>query len=150
MSAPSIKGSIFLAAAADVVRLRDAGTITDEQIEMRLEASDLALLEANQTEGAWYPLPVYARLLDLLGETEGHGNDDYFRKRGRANARRLIDAASTELNYVGPGRDLRSRARTEKPSRDLRRAEVVSACARIKTWAADASPPRSAERGRVA
>jgi hypothetical protein len=84
----SIKGSIFATAVADVVRLRDAGRIAPD----RLDPADRKLLDERLSPGGWYPLDAYARLLALLGEIEGRGSDDYFRERGRANARRLIEA----------------------------------------------------------
>ena len=89
---PSVKGSIFMAAIADVVRLRDAGAVSPDVLEARLERSDLALLEQKLSAATWYPMASYARLLSLLGEVEGGGREDYFRARGRANAQRLMDA----------------------------------------------------------
>ena len=92
MPAASIKGSIFATAVADVLRLVEERTIAREQLEVRLEAGDLAYLEEKLSAGAWYPLDAYGRYLALLGEVAGRGRDDYFRERGRANARRLIEA----------------------------------------------------------
>jgi hypothetical protein len=92
MANASVKGAIFGSAAEEVRRLRDTGAVSPERLEVALDARALALLDEKLNPASWYPMASYGRLLALLGEIEGHGRDDYFRDRGRANAQRLMDA----------------------------------------------------------
>jgi len=92
MAKPSIKGSIIQGTIGDLVRLQEQGRISEETIDARLGPEDLALLETEISPAAWYPIESYARLLQLVGEVEGNGKDAYFAERGRASARRLMEA----------------------------------------------------------
>jgi hypothetical protein len=98
----SVKGSIIAAVIAELARLRDAGQVVEEELEARLGAEELALLDSKINPAAWYPMAGYTRLLQLLGDTEGGGSPGYFVARGRANARHLIDAGLYEqLSFIG-------------------------------------------------
>jgi hypothetical protein len=90
MAEPSIKGSVFKGVIDDLARLREAGRVSEEQIEARLAAEDLVFLETEVNPASWFPLESYARITQLLGEVEGAGKDGYFVERGRASARRLM------------------------------------------------------------
>jgi len=92
MAQASVKGTIIEAVVENLVRLRDAGRVTDEELEVRLEAAECALLEGKINTAGWYPMASYTRFLQLLGDIEGGGSPAYFIERGRANARRLMDA----------------------------------------------------------
>lgn len=96
MAEPSVKGTIIDAVVQNLIRLREAGRVTDEQLEVRLEADELALLEGKVNTAAWYPMTSYTRILTLLGEVEGDGNPVYFIDRGRANARHLMEGGLYE------------------------------------------------------
>jgi hypothetical protein len=89
---PSIKGSVFKGGITDLRRLLDEGRVTEDEIGARLGAESLAYLEGEILDSGWYPLECYARLLQLLGDVEGAGEEKYFIERGRASARRLMDA----------------------------------------------------------
>ncbi len=86
---PSIKGSALSSVVADVVALRDSGRLGAEELEARLEAADLALLEAKIQPALWYPIECYRRLTELLLEVEGRGNPRYIAERGARAAERL-------------------------------------------------------------
>jgi hypothetical protein len=92
MAQSSVKGTIIEGVVESLVRLRDAGRVTDEELEVRLEAEECALLESKINTAGWYPMASYTRFLQLLGDIEGGGRPAYFVERGRANARRLMDA----------------------------------------------------------
>ena len=92
MAEPSIKGSVFKGVVDDLARLREQGRVSEEQIEARLAAEDLVLLEAKVNPALWYPMESYAHITQFLGEIEGAGKDGYFIDRGRASARRLMKA----------------------------------------------------------
>jgi len=93
---PSVKGTIVAGVSESLAALRDAGRVTNEELEVRLEADELALLDGKVNAAAWYPMATYARLLQTLGDLDGGGRPEYFVERGRVNARRLMDAGLYE------------------------------------------------------
>jgi hypothetical protein len=98
---PAIKGSIFRSVVGDLQRLVEEGRITEEEIGARLGAEGLACLESEINAAAWYPIETYARIMQLLGDVEGGGEEKYFLERGRANARRLMEAGLYgQLDYL--------------------------------------------------
>jgi hypothetical protein len=101
MSEPSIKGSIFAAVIADLIQLRDMGRIPREKLEARLTPTELELLEHKTHLGSWYPMGSYARITDLLCEMQASDPRDYFRGRGAANAKRLIEGGLySQLDFL--------------------------------------------------
>lgn len=102
MAEPSIKGSIFRGVVEDVLRYRDEGRIAPDQIEAALEPRDLEILEAKILDASWYPIPTYARLLELLCRTVGGGRRSYYVERGEGSAQRLLDAGMySQLDLLG-------------------------------------------------
>ena len=98
----SVKGTLVQAVVQSLVRLRDAGRVKDEELEVRLGAEEFALLDSKINTAGWYPMASYNRFLELLGDIEGGGSPAYFVERGRANARHLMDAGLYEqLSFVG-------------------------------------------------
>jgi hypothetical protein len=91
-SVPSIKGSTIASVVEDVRQLRDSGRIPVEQLEIRLEPADLALLDTKIQSALWYPIECYRRLSELLLETEGRGHPQYLADRGARAAERLWEA----------------------------------------------------------
>jgi len=90
---PSVKGTIFCAVAEEIQGLREQGRISEDRLEAALEAGDIALLEKKHAmTGSWYPMPTYARFLDLLCTTVGDGRAGYYEERGHLSARRLMEA----------------------------------------------------------
>jgi hypothetical protein len=89
---PSIKGTGLQAVVEDVRRLVEAGRISREALEARLEAEDLALLDQKILPGLWYPNACHRRLTELLRDVEGGGSDDYVVRRGADTARRFLEA----------------------------------------------------------
>jgi hypothetical protein len=103
MPTPSIKGSAIIAAVADVNRLLEAGRISREDLEVRLEAEDLELIDEKIQVSVWYPVASYGRIADLLAEVEAGpgGREAYLMRRGRATADRLFEAGLyTQLERV--------------------------------------------------
>ena len=87
--AGGVKGTAIESVVADVNRLIDAGRITREQVDVSLEAEDLELLEQKLLPSAWYSLPSYGRMMQLLFEVEGRGRVEYLHERGRRAAERI-------------------------------------------------------------
>jgi hypothetical protein len=89
---PSIKGSVFAGVVADLLRLQQTERLSAEEIEARLTTEDLAFLEKKIHAAEWYSLESYRRITELLCIVEGGGHIEYFKERGAAAARRLIES----------------------------------------------------------
>lgn len=92
MTEPCIKGSVFLGCIDDLRRHVEAGRVAREELELHLRPEDIAFLDQKINASQWYPIASYARIIEQLGQLEGSGQPDYFRKRGAASAQRLVDA----------------------------------------------------------
>jgi len=92
MPDPSIKGSAFTGVVEDLQKLVAHGELTRDEIERRLDPSDLELLDSPVAPGFWYPMACYDRILDLLVEVEA-GDDPraYLMARGERAMKRLMD-----------------------------------------------------------
>jgi hypothetical protein len=84
-----VKGTAIESVIGDLKRLVEGGRISREQLELRLDAEDLELLEQKLLPSVWYPLGCYGRMTQLLLETEGRGRLEYLIERGRRAAERL-------------------------------------------------------------
>jgi len=92
MEQACIKGSGFESAVEDVKRLLERGRLDRDQLEVRLEAEDLAYLEDKILPSSWYPLASYDRFIRILLDLEGRGDPEYLVERGRRAADRLYRA----------------------------------------------------------
>jgi hypothetical protein len=86
-----IKGTAIATVVEDVKGLVDAGVISWEDLEARLEASDVALLEAKIEAISWYDIGAYRRMMELLRDLEGAGDPHYWFRRGARSAAHLIE-----------------------------------------------------------
>jgi hypothetical protein len=90
---PSIKGTAFQAVPQDLLGLVESGGLSREELETRLEALDLELLEAKIQPASWYPIATYARMVELLADCGApNERERYCVERGRRAAQRLADA----------------------------------------------------------
>jgi len=89
---PSIKGTAFQSVVEDLQGLVAAGRIQRAELEIRLSASDLRILEDKVLPGLWYPLATYRRLTEILLEIDGGGKPEYVVRRGARAAERLFAA----------------------------------------------------------
>ncbi len=87
-----VKGTAIESVVADVNRLVEAGRIDRAELDVRLEAEDLELLDQKLLPSAWYSLGSYGRLMQLLFETEGRKRVEYLVERGRRAAERIRNA----------------------------------------------------------
>jgi hypothetical protein len=90
----SIKGVALQSVTEDVHRLRRAGRIGEPDLAARLKAEDLALLDEMTVPSLWYPIASYGRMLELLCEVEGGGEDSYLVERGVRAAERMMQASA--------------------------------------------------------
>ncbi len=105
MRSPGVKGLDFESVVADVRRLLDKGKLSREELEVRLGADEIELLDEKIVANDWYPMATHARLLGVLGERQKGGEIPFFVERGRQTAERLLS---------GSGQD-EGDARTEPP-----------------------------------
>jgi len=89
MTPSAIKGTAFESAAGDVLRLVNDGAITREELEDRLEPEDLPLLDSKIMAASWYDIDCYARMIAIVRDVEGGGDDASLVARGRAGAERI-------------------------------------------------------------
>jgi len=114
MAIPSIKGTAFQSVVEDVNRLVEAGRLPEAELEARLEAEDLRLLEEKVLPGLWYPLASYARLTELLMRVEGGGRSEYVVGRGARAAERLFAAGLYHQLARGEEISAKKRAASER------------------------------------
>ena len=86
---PSVKGTIFQMAIEAVKRAIEAGSLSEDQVEAELAAEDLPFLQEKILVGGWYPVASFDRLVRLASSPTGR-DDDYFVKRGREAADKLL------------------------------------------------------------
>jgi hypothetical protein len=84
-----VKGSAIESVVADVIRLVEGGRVSRDELEVRLRAEDLELLDHKVVPALWYSLGSYGRLMELLFEVEGRRRIEYLVERGRRAADRI-------------------------------------------------------------
>jgi hypothetical protein len=121
---PSIKGSVFVRAVEDILKLVSAGSLTRGELERRLPATDVLLLSQLVIPSSWYDVQAYGRLLELLRDVEGGGRNEYLRERGARSAELLLQAGLYQqmeyLNRTQVVQQKDARARFLAFGRDLR------------------------------
>jgi len=85
----AIKGTAFESATADLHRLIDENAVSREEVEARLEPGDVVLLDSKIMAASWYSIDSYARMIEILRDVEGGGEDAYLVERGRVGAERI-------------------------------------------------------------
>ena len=104
MTQESIKGAVLVAVTDDLCRLIEAGRLSRDALEVKLEPRDLGILDSKVQLALWYPIDSYDRLLQALVDVEG-GRDpvEFLRNRGRKAAARLA-AAGVYAQLRGDGK----------------------------------------------
>jgi hypothetical protein len=98
---PSIKGSVFAGLVEDTNKLLAEKRVKPEELSRWLKPKDLEYLKASILPHEWYDIRSYGRLSDLLKDVEGGGSNEYLRKRGARNAKRLLEAGLyQQLEYT--------------------------------------------------
>ncbi len=101
MRSPCVKGTDFEPVVADVQRLLEEGWISREELEVRLGADEIELLEEKIVANKWYPMATHGRLLGLLGELKGDDEHGFFVERGRQTAERLLSESGQDGEDAG-------------------------------------------------
>jgi hypothetical protein len=85
-----IKGTAFLLARRDLLAHVEAGSLTRQALERRLEPGDLPHLDTAPLATSWYPVAVYERMLRVLLDLEGGGDPQYLVDRARKSMQALM------------------------------------------------------------
>jgi hypothetical protein len=88
----SIKGVAIKSAIADLHRLIEADAVPAKVAFELLTDFERLILKRGVDDEAWYPIGSYDRINRVLFQYDGHEAPDYFQKRGRAVADRVIAA----------------------------------------------------------
>jgi hypothetical protein len=129
---PSIKGSVFAGLVEDIKKLLDSNRVKQSELTRWLKPKELSYLEAKNIQAhEWYEIRSYERMSLLLRDVEGGGDNEYLRKRGARNAKRLLEAGLYgQLEYTHRtqfARENEAGARFEAFGRDLARLTTISA-----------------------
>jgi hypothetical protein len=100
----SIKGVALQSVTEDVHRLRAEGRLPAATLAARLKDEDRTLLEEMTSPSLWYPIASYGRLLDLLCEIEGRGDEAYLVERGVRAAERMMQVGAYRHVLQSAGR----------------------------------------------
>ncbi|HTY16246.1 MAG TPA: hypothetical protein VMH82_00820 [Myxococcota bacterium] len=85
----AVKGTAIESVVADLNRLLQEGRISRDELEARLEAADLEVLDQKIVPALWYPIGTYGRFVELLFERDGGRRTEYLVERGRRAAERI-------------------------------------------------------------
>ena len=88
----SIKGVAIKSAVADLHRLIESDLLPAKVAFELLTDFERLILKRGVDDEAWYPIGSYDRINRVLFEYDGNSAPDYFQKRGRAVADRVIAA----------------------------------------------------------
>jgi len=95
------KGSIVVGAVASLRHLRSSGQVTADQMAARLSGDALTLLEGKIDIGRWYPMGVFAELVDFEWDLVAGRDPEYARKSGAKGAQRLFQSRRyQQLDYA--------------------------------------------------
>jgi hypothetical protein len=147
-SIPSIKGSVFASVVDDVRKLLAGGELRRDEASRWLEPGDFALLEREIHVSHWYDIRLYSRLSLLLRDVVGGGDNEFLREKGRATARRLLEAGLyAQLEYLQRAEVAKATAaaaRFEAFGRDLRLLTTLSGSILSFTrWLSKPDPERA-------
>jgi len=121
---PSIKGTVFIRAVEDILKLVSKGTLSRSELQRRLRPADAKVLDQPVAPSSWYDVQIYGRLLEFLRDVEGEGSNEYLRERGARSAELLRQAGLYQqmeyLNRTQAAQQTDARARYLAFGRDLR------------------------------
>jgi hypothetical protein len=107
---PSVKGVNFLPTWERVTALAAENRVSRDELEARLEAEDLEILDGKPEPSLWYPIASLDRLSHVLVDLEGGGCPEYQKALGRqavesllarSSIRNLVEAAAKQGDRAG-------------------------------------------------
>jgi hypothetical protein len=127
---PSIKGSVIGGHAEVLGKHLADGSITRGALARRFEAHEIAILEGAFAHASWYDVGLYGRLLELLRDEVGDGDNLYLVQAGARTATRLIEAGvHQQMDYLKRTQHRRREHKEERSAafgRDLRLLETIT------------------------
>jgi hypothetical protein len=113
MSEPvgNVKGATFAGSWDILHALVEAGTVSEEALEVQLSAEAFTLYEEKVSPSLWYPILVVEEILQQLVNLNGHGDPDHMRVVGaqvlktfleRDSYRHFIEGAMKQKGSEGP------------------------------------------------
>jgi hypothetical protein len=94
MDEPAIKGAVLERSWSQLHELIDAGRITREKLEMRLDRRDLDTLDDKISTSLWYPLSTAVHYSRVIDDVTGETGPVVWKARGAAIAERLLTNSS--------------------------------------------------------
>ena len=92
MPEPSVKGLLLDFPRTAVREALEQGRLTQEQLELRLDARSLEIVDRKPEPSLWYPITCHEALVTLADELNNTGGSDVARDRGREVMTRLLQA----------------------------------------------------------
>lgn len=107
---PAAKGMLVLGVAVAARRHRDQGRISETELELRLGAQALALIDQKIMIAAWYPIRAFCELMDLNWDIGGGRAPEFMRREGERSADRLFDSGIyPQMRFAEQARRAQSR-----------------------------------------
>lgn len=89
---PSVKGSLFFIAQADLLGLIEKGKISREELEVRLTPEQLELVDAKVQVALWYPVDAFNAYLRITSEIGDRASPEALAATGRHSAEQLAES----------------------------------------------------------
>jgi hypothetical protein len=86
---PSVKGSLFFIAQADLLGLIERGAISREELEVRLSPEQLDLVDAKVQVALWYPVRAFNAFIRITSEVGDRASPEALAATGRLSAEQL-------------------------------------------------------------
>jgi len=125
-----IKGSVFAGHAEILKKGLADGSVRQSHAERVLRPDELALVTGPLIDARFYDIDLYGRMMDLLRDELGEGDDQYLIDAGRRTAERLLASGiHQQFDYLKrtqhKDRD-DARERSEAFGRDLRLLATIT------------------------
>ena len=88
---PSIKGSIFGNAVEDLLKLIGQRELSRSELETALGSEGMLQFDQSIQPTRWYDVATYGRMLEVLRDLVGDGQDTYLNQRGAESADALLE-----------------------------------------------------------
>jgi hypothetical protein len=86
---PSVQGRLLAGPVGEIERLLERGEAPREELHVRLQADDLAILETKVEPGRWYSIDSYRRISDWADDKVGRRRREDHVEQGRQCFERL-------------------------------------------------------------
>lgn len=115
---PAAKGTLVLGVVVAARRHREKGRISPEQLELRLSAAALELIDQKINIAGWYPIQAFCELMDLNWELGGRRDPEFMRREGERSADHLFETGIyQQLRFAEEAKKVQSREDLVRQSR---------------------------------